>query len=65
VGKGELMYELFKVCIADHQGGGVESYYLIETFTNLADAIKVLWDYQAEVVHDSWTAYELKERIVA
>ncbi len=60
------MYELYKVCIADHQGGGVDLRYRILTTNDRDYAVRQYHEHMAivEAERDTWTTYELKQAIL-
>jgi hypothetical protein len=59
VGKGELMYQIFKKCIADHQGGSCDTYYFAAQYGTHDEAYTVWLALRETVKNDSWTEYVL------
>ncbi len=54
------MYQIFKRCIADHQGSGVDSWYFVIEFGTYDEAYSNWLALRETVKNDSWTEYELK-----
>ncbi len=53
------MYLIFKHCIADHQGGSVDTYYFVAQYHDYHEAVSVLTALREQVKDDSWTDYRL------
>lgn len=58
------MYELFKICSGDYQGGGCDNYCCVLTTNDREYAVREYHRRTGNVANDSWTRYELKERIL-
>lgn len=56
------MYQIFKRCLADHQGGwgGADAWYFVTEFGTYDEAYTNWLALQETVKNDSWTEYELK-----